>query len=96
MADIQFLAPETLDEAVGAFAAADASARILAGGTDLLVQMQSGMVAPGLIIDIKKITEVMDIGKPPKVDTPSARPFQGRCWRPIRTSARTGRASSKA
>jgi carbon-monoxide dehydrogenase medium subunit len=63
MADIQFLAPETLDEAVGAFAAADASARILAGGTDLLVQMQSGMVAPGLIIDIKKITEVMDIRK---------------------------------
>lgn len=66
MADIQFLAPDTLDEAVGAFAAADASARILAGGTDLLVQMQSGMVEPGLIIDIKKIAEVMDIRKTPE------------------------------
>lgn len=66
MADIQFLAPDTLDEAVGAFAAADASARILAGGTDLLVQMQSGMVEPGLIIDIKNIAEVMGIERTPE------------------------------
>lgn len=61
MTDIQYSAPTTLDEAVGAYAAADASARILAGGTDLLVQMQSGMVAPGAIIDIKNIAEVMAI-----------------------------------
>ena len=61
MTDIRYLAPQTLDEAVGAFAAATGAARILAGGTDLLVQMRSGMVSPGLIVDIKKIPEMMAI-----------------------------------
>ena len=58
MTEIQYLAPGTLDEAVGAFAAAGDTARILAGGTDLLVQMRAGMVRPGLIVDIKKIAEM--------------------------------------
>ena len=61
MTDIQYLAPSTLDEAVGAFAAAGDSARILAGGTDLLVQMRLGMVNPGLIVDIKKIVEMTSV-----------------------------------
>jgi carbon-monoxide dehydrogenase medium subunit len=61
MTDIQYLAPATLDEAVGAYASAAGAARILAGGTDLLVQMRSGMVRPGLIVDIKKIAEVTGI-----------------------------------
>src|SRR5712675_1590585 len=58
MADIRYLAPRTLDEAIGAYATAGSAARILAGGTDLLVQMRSGAVKPGLIVDIKKITEM--------------------------------------
>jgi carbon-monoxide dehydrogenase medium subunit len=61
MTDIQYLAPRTLDEAIGAFAAAGSAARILAGGTDLLVQMRSGAVRPGLIVDIKKIAETTAI-----------------------------------
>jgi carbon-monoxide dehydrogenase medium subunit len=61
MTDIQYLAPRTLDEAIGAFAAAGSAARILAGGTDLLVQMRSGAVRPGLIVDIKKISEMTAI-----------------------------------
>ena len=61
MTDIQYLAPGTLDEAVGAFAAASGAARILAGGTDLLVQMRAGVVRPGLIVDIKKIPEMTSI-----------------------------------
>ena len=52
MTDIRYLAPPTLDEAVRAFAAAQGAARILAGGTDLLVQMRNGMAHPGTIIDI--------------------------------------------
>ena len=55
MTNIQYLAPTTLDEAVSLYAAAAGSARILAGGTDLLVQLRSGMINPGIIIDIKKI-----------------------------------------
>jgi carbon-monoxide dehydrogenase medium subunit len=58
MTDIQYLAPRTLDEAIGAFAAGGSAARILAGGTDLLVQMRSGAVRPGRIVDIKKIAEM--------------------------------------
>src|SRR5215470_17339022 len=65
MADIRYLAPSTLDEAIGAFAAAGSAARILAGGTDLLVQMRSGMVRPGVIVDIKKIGEMTAIEETP-------------------------------
>ena len=61
MTDIRYVAPGTLDEAIGAFAAAGSAARILAGGTDLLVQMRSGLVRPGLIVDIKKIAEMNSI-----------------------------------
>ena len=59
--DIQYVAPSTLDEAVRAFAAAAGSGRILAGGTDLLVQMRNGVVMPGTIVDIKKIGELTAI-----------------------------------
>ena len=61
MTEIRYLAPQTLDEAIGAFAAAGSAARILAGGTDLLVQMRVGIVRPGLIVDIKKIAELTAI-----------------------------------
>jgi len=61
MTDIRYLSPRTLDEAIDAFAAAGSAARILAGGTDLLVQMRSGAVRPGLIVDIKKIAEMTAI-----------------------------------
>jgi len=63
MTEIRYVAPTTLEEAVGAFAAAGSAARILAGGTDLLVQMRSGMVKPGLIVDIKKIAEMTEIAE---------------------------------
>ncbi|MBR1120423.1 xanthine dehydrogenase family protein subunit M [Bradyrhizobium lablabi] len=58
---MRYLAPRTLDEAISAYAAAGSAARILAGGTDLLVQMRSGAVRPGLIVDIKKIAEMTAI-----------------------------------
>jgi carbon-monoxide dehydrogenase medium subunit len=61
MTEIRYMAPQTLDEAIGAFAAAGSAARILAGGTDLLVQMRAGVVQPGLIVDIKKIAEMTRI-----------------------------------
>src|SRR5689334_2835498 len=61
MTDIRYVAPTTLEEAIAAFAAAGSAGRILAGGTDLLVQMRSGAVKPGLIVDIKKITEMTTI-----------------------------------
>jgi carbon-monoxide dehydrogenase medium subunit len=61
MGETRYVAPKTIAEAVDAFAAAGSAARILAGGTDLLVQMRSGMVRPETIIDIKKIEEMTTI-----------------------------------
>jgi len=46
-----------VDEAVKLLAAADGNAKLLAGGTDLLVQLRMGMITPSLIIDVKKISE---------------------------------------
>ncbi|MBR0683350.1 xanthine dehydrogenase family protein subunit M [Roseomonas eburnea] len=62
---MRYLAPRTLDEAVSAYAAAAGAGRILAGGTDLIVQMRAGMVRPGTIIDIKKIEEMTAIQETP-------------------------------
>jgi carbon-monoxide dehydrogenase medium subunit len=42
-------------------AAANGTGRILAGGTDLLVQLRAGVVSPGVIVDVKKIAEMMTI-----------------------------------
>src|SRR5258708_32736545 len=61
MTDFRTIRPSTLDEAIDAFAAAGSAARIMAGGTDLLVQMRSGAVRPALIVDIKKIAEMTAI-----------------------------------
>lgn len=61
MTDMQYVAPSTLDEAVSAYAAANGDGRILAGGTDLLVQMRAGMVTPGLIVDIKNVAEMTSV-----------------------------------
>ncbi len=61
MNDIRYSAPHTIDEAVGALLAAKGTGRILAGGTDLLVQMKAGMALPGAIIDVKNIVEMSAI-----------------------------------
>ena len=61
MMDVRYAAPSSLDEAVALLAGSDGKGRVLAGGTDLLVQMRSGAVAPGLIVDVKKISEMMTI-----------------------------------
>ena len=58
---MRYEAPGSIDEAVALLAAADGDGRVLAGGTDLLVQMQSGLVKPGLIVDVKRIAEAMSI-----------------------------------
>ena len=61
MTDIQYKVAKTVREAASLMAAAKGKGRILAGGTDLLVQMKAGMVAPGTIVDVKKIAEMVSI-----------------------------------
>jgi carbon-monoxide dehydrogenase medium subunit len=61
MSEIQYEAPKTLTAAVDLLARANGRARVLAGGTDLLIQMRGGRVAPGLLVDIKGIPEMRAI-----------------------------------
>ncbi len=58
---MQYATPNTVEDAVGLLAGASGEARVLAGGTDLLVQMRSGMLEPDLVVDIKHIEETRTI-----------------------------------
>jgi aerobic carbon-monoxide dehydrogenase medium subunit len=58
---MRYEAPETLQGAVALLAGATGDARVLAGGTDLLVQMRADVVDPALIVDIKKIAETRTV-----------------------------------
>ena len=61
MPNLSFTAPTTVDEAINALARAPGLAKPLAGGTDLLVQLRSGRMRPEVIIDIKKIPDLIGI-----------------------------------
>ncbi len=65
MSDIKYLAPGTIEEAVKAMQAAGGKGFVLAGGTDLLVQMRSGAREPQTIVDVKKIPEMTTIEELP-------------------------------
>ena len=54
---LTYESPGSVDEAVKLLAAAGSDAKILAGGTDLLVQLRMGMIKPALIVDVKNISE---------------------------------------
>ena len=58
---MRFESPQTTKDATALLAGAKGKGRVLAGGTDLLVQMRSGMVEPDLIVDIKRIPAMMAI-----------------------------------
>lgn len=58
---MRYEAPETLDAALGLLAEAGGAARLLAGGTDLLVQMRAGRLAPTLLVDVKRIPELRSL-----------------------------------
>ena len=55
---MRYEAPDTIDKAVALLAGTPAAARVLAGGTDLLVQLRPGLIEPELVVDIKRIPEL--------------------------------------
>lgn len=53
-----FKTPVLLSEALSLLARDGETTRILAGGTDFILQMKHGLVHPSLVIDIKKVPEL--------------------------------------
>lgn len=58
MKDFEYSAATTLDEAVSLLAARGDRARVLTGGTDLIVQLREGQREADLVVDVKRIPQL--------------------------------------
>ena len=58
---MRYVAAKSAEEASNFLLQETGVSRVLAGGTDVLVQMKSGMIEPDLIVDIKKIPGIKNI-----------------------------------
>ncbi|MEX2175846.1 MAG: xanthine dehydrogenase family protein subunit M [Pirellulaceae bacterium] len=61
MREFSYAAPTTLAEAARLVAGAGGRAKILAGGTDILVQLREGLREADLVVDVKKIPELAEL-----------------------------------
>lgn len=52
---MKVVSPRSLEDALATLADAGASARCLAGGTDLFVEMESGRTRPDLVVDLSRV-----------------------------------------
>ena len=62
MPTVRYEAPRSVADAVRLMQA-DPGARVLAGGTDLLIQFRAGVRQPSAFIDVKYIPELIAIGE---------------------------------
>ncbi len=61
MSEMRFESPKTVEAASALLAATQGLAKILSGGTDLLIQMRNGITKPELVLDVKGISEMTSI-----------------------------------
>jgi carbon-monoxide dehydrogenase medium subunit len=59
--DFAYHAPKTLAAATALLAEHNGTARILAGGTDILVQLREGLREADVVVDVKHIPELMQL-----------------------------------
>jgi carbon-monoxide dehydrogenase medium subunit len=59
--DFDYEAPATLAQATALLAQANGSARVLAGGTDIIVQLREHLRSAKLVVDIKRIPELTEL-----------------------------------
>ena len=60
---MRYIKPNSVKEAVDILSSEKGITRILAGGTDVLVQMKSGFLEPDTIVDIKNIPGIREISR---------------------------------
>jgi carbon-monoxide dehydrogenase medium subunit len=58
---MRYESPDTIEAAAKLLASESGDARVLAGGTDLLVQIRAEVLDPVLVVDIKRITETRTV-----------------------------------
>lgn len=63
---IDFAAPKTLSEALELMGSHGDRARVIAGGTDILVQLRGGRRSADLLVDVKAIPELNEISYSPQ------------------------------
>ncbi|MBL8793705.1 MAG: xanthine dehydrogenase family protein subunit M [Planctomycetia bacterium] len=73
MKPIDYAAPKTLAQAVTLLAKHGERARVLAGGTDILVQLREGRRDCDVLVDIKNIKQLNELTCNPKGKTPDLR-----------------------
>ncbi len=56
--DFQYTVPASLDEALGLLDRYGEDAQVLAGGTDIIIQMKLGRRSPKILVDISKLQEL--------------------------------------
>jgi carbon-monoxide dehydrogenase medium subunit len=56
--DFTYLRPTSLGEAVGLLAEHRGKTKVLAGGTDLMLQLQDGLFAPDYVVDVRHVPEL--------------------------------------
>ncbi len=63
MTEMRYEAPQSLDAAVSLLSGTGGGGKVVAGGTDVLVQLHADMIEPEILVDIKNIPDVKNMVK---------------------------------
>jgi len=61
MQSFDYIAPKNVDEVILLLASQNGNAKVLCGGTDLIVQLREGRRTTGLVVDVKNIPDLTQV-----------------------------------
>lgn len=67
MPEFEYVAPESLAEACAVLGQWNGRAKVLAGGSDLIVKMKAGLEAPACLVSLKRLHELKGVRHEPGV-----------------------------